>query len=182
MYTRSALLQAWLKRTRFATAHPDLRDYHALRYQALAAALGADLDQPPDLEASTPKPSPPAWLADALAHDTDRFAHRIGRDPLEIDRRSLHHLLMITRDAVLSTTSPFARYLEVPPTIAAFSRHYGARIGDSLTGFDTACREMMAELIGCIYGLSADRAVDDEQLREDGFDPDRRAPDPLDYW
>lgn len=43
-----ALIGAYLEKRHWANAHSDLRDYHARRYAALAAALGADLDHPPD--------------------------------------------------------------------------------------------------------------------------------------
>jgi hypothetical protein len=182
-HSRQSLVHAWLDRTRFEQAHPDLRDYHAAHYRALAAAFGVDLDLDlvPDRDDGQAAATP-AWLVAWLADHPDRHARAIGLSPLELDRRSLHGLLTTTRDFYLRTSSPFERYLETPATIVAFGRHYGERIGNPLEELRAAYFDLMCELVGCVYGVADDPIVSDDDLRAHGFDLDERAPEPLDYW
>jgi hypothetical protein len=180
-HTRRSLVHAWLERTAYERAHSDLRDYHAAHYRALAAAFGVDLDSVPDLDRGPPAATPD-WLVAWHAEHPDRLARATGRSALELDRRSLHGLLTTTRDFYVRTSSPFARYLETPATIVAFSQHYGERIGTPLQKLRAAYFDLMCELVGCVVGLGAERVVSDDELRRHGFDSAASAPDPLDYW
>ena len=66
------LLDAFLEKRRWSKAHPDLRDYHARRYAALAAALSADLDDPPERGAGA-ESSRPGWYPALAAERPDIF-------------------------------------------------------------------------------------------------------------
>lgn len=46
-YTRADLVAAYLDARRWHNAAPELRDWHAARYEAIADIFGAQLDKPP---------------------------------------------------------------------------------------------------------------------------------------
>lgn len=177
-YDRGDLLRAWLRMREYRDAHEDLSSYFEARYRAFAGAFGVDLDVKPD-----PWTSParfPRWLEDWLRENGPRYPWiRAGHWQPEHENRSLQRLF----DDVVSTLESRRGgvWLETPPGIGAFHERFGERLVRAEQEALRTRLEELRELIECIWGLEPSVTVSDEDLRQQGFDPDALAPDPWHY-
>ena len=170
----SDLIDSWIDARRYAAAHEDLRSYHDRRRRAFAAAFGANLEELP----AEPPPLP-TWLMEAFGHgdvDERRFDH------LQDWHRSVHGFVLDTETKYRYLGGPWAGVLEMPPELAAIAHRHHASLEEPLGEFRRRVRAMIEELLRALYPLAADRQVTGDELREHGFVPDARAPDPDDYW
>ncbi len=168
--TRDDLLSAWLEARRFENAHPDLRDFHARRLDAIQAAFDVDLARGTGGTAATP-----SWLSEA--------AREIAPSrPVEISRRHLKRLFDSATLGYLGTGSPFARYLEAPLAVAALHQRHRNSFHQASSAIHGAHRALLLDLLELIWGLDAEAQVERSAVVANGFDPDERAPEPEDYW
>jgi hypothetical protein len=168
--TRDDLLSAWLDARRFEKAHDDLRDFHERRLNAMQAAFGVDLARGTGGTIATP-----AWLVETLREIAP------GR-PIEIARHHLMRLFDLATEGYLMTGSPFAAYLEAPPTIAALHQRHRRSFDQASDAVRSAHRALLLDLLELLWGLDAETRVDRAAVIANGFDPDEREPEPEDYW
>lgn len=172
-YDFADLVDAWLAERRWAHAHPDLAEYHAGRYGALAAAFGEDLNSPP----KSPPPLPD-WM--------DRAELTRGGMPESMaDRWSddVHRFVLTTEEKNFRFMGgPFSGYLEAPPSLSLVRRRYGAGLTRCITDLHNETKRMLVELLAALYPHAAKRTVSEADVRAQGFDPSALAPDPDDYW
>jgi hypothetical protein len=164
----SALIEAWRDRRRWGEAHPDLSQHFDLRYRAFAAAFEVDLDECPAVA-----PQMPGWMETRLAR---------ARLPRDGDwHRSIHAFIQSAERDSRYLSGPFARYLEMPPAMAAVYDHFSASIAAPLTAAGVAISNMLAALFAVLYPEAANRVISIHDLVAHGFDPRAVAPDPGDY-
>lgn len=174
----SDLVDAWREKQSFSEAHEDLRDYHRRRYQAFAAAFGADLDRPLDS-----KPPMPAWMVEWHRGQPPRSVRPLdhpvwwGHWPEE-----LHRFAHRADERARELYGPFSGYLERPPALSALGARFGDGIADSLRVTRARIAELVFEVMAVLYPEAAGRTITVEDLRAGGFDPDSHRPDPMDYW
>jgi len=173
-FSFSDLVRAWRGWRRWGSAHPDLVEFHRQRYAAFAAAFGTDLEH-------VPKPAPPMpeWVVEralefrgdeGLRDEEDDWHVWVHRLALDVEKRSA------------SLHGPFSGYLEAPIAVIAASGRFGPRVNERVASLRSALDEMLFELLTVLFPEEARRSVSGDELRAHGFDPDRREPDPDDYW
>lgn len=170
-YTFHDLVAAWRSARWYSSAHEDLAEFHAARYSAMAAAFGGDLDKAPSDE-----PPMPEWMESFLEARADMPAWRKERWA-----RSVHPFVIRTEQKAARLFGPFSGFLEMDRVLQATMERYGPGIGKPLSAARSAWSRMITELLEALYPAAVGRSATDDQLRQHGFDPDTRQPDPDDY-
>jgi hypothetical protein len=161
----AAFVEAWRSMRRWRTAHPDLAAYWETRYRALAAAFGADLELCP----AVPPPAP-EWVTRRSWDEAGHGWHA-----------PVHRFVVIADERSRSLGSPFDGYIEMPQAIGAAWSRFAPAIDAAVQSLRVAVDTMLVELLAALYPDAAGRVVTADELRAHGFDPDARAPDPLDH-
>jgi hypothetical protein len=170
-YDLTALVETYLDARRHRRAHPDLRDYDARRFGAMAAAFGIPTEPAlaPDVAAATRARPPVSLLLD------DAALEEAWRD------EPLAGLFLHGVRAVEGITSPFACYLEAPNEVSDLCQRHGRLIAAAIGGARDSVARLLADIISRIWGVPQDRRINDDDLVHAGFDPRQHRPDPLDY-
>ena len=160
-YSLLDLVRAYLDLRRWRDAHEDLRTHYGARYRALARAFDVEVEQ---------------VLAQAA-------------DPRELDpeERHLerHALAAIAQDAVRQyeqTSTPFAGCLAAPRIVANVCGPHEKVLSALADATSEALVLLVRDVVAALVPDAAGASVDGARLRELGFDDERAAPDPLDYF
>jgi hypothetical protein len=149
------LVLALVDARRYQHAVPELQKHAFSRYNALTRAFGLEPDE-------LPGPS--------------------GRREDDPPRGELSELLAASLRAYERLHSPFADYLEAPPRILRLHRHHGPRLSAAYEDTRAALLDLLVDVVVLEHGLPPTATVDDDDLRDHGFDASQPAPDPDDYW
>lgn len=157
-FSRRDLIDAWLAARSASRAAPELRDWHARRYHALANAFGVVLERPGDGPATSA-----SWLA-----RSSEFGPAAAADPT--NRWALHDLFTRVGDALLTLRSPFADYLEAPAPVVTLLHRWSPSIDAAADDLRDRYVDLMEELLEAIWGVGPGRVVSAADLHRHGFD------------
>lgn len=168
------LVRAWRGWKRWGSAHPDLVDFHRSRYAAFSVAFGVDLDQAPKVG-----PPMPTWVVEQV------FRWR-GQDGLEREAEHWHHevhqFALRAEKQSRALHSPFSVYLEAPLAIIAAQQRFASDVDPRVVELRRALDAMVLDLVRALHPEAAGRQISADELRANGFDPNRREPDPDEFW
>jgi hypothetical protein len=103
-------------------------------------------------------------------------------DTAESGDRALETLAEAGIQASLGLHSPFSGFLEAPTSVIEFYHRYGPAIDDGIQQTAAAIRKLLEAVVSKLHGIPADRTVNDDDLRRNGFDPSTPWPEEFDYW
>ena len=147
---------------KYAEAAELLRDFYKQRAIAMCTAFG---------------------VKSAIRHIDPGFRMSVLRDipGLSDDDVTLIRVLGRFIDSVNSVKSPFSGFLAAPKIINDLCRRHSKHINEAVRLLSAANFNLLTDALCKAYHIDPKHTVTDDDLRDNGFDPDQPWPDPDDY-
>jgi hypothetical protein len=163
-----SLLDAYLAKDKYKSAHEDLRGYHEKRFQILQELFGCDLARLQVRPTSRPR--------NAKRKATDKFS--------DSDGGAIVHFMENCARLLNSSKSPFRQgiYLEgrPPQLVMDLSAKYAKKLDDLEGRIDLINREVLKDVLIFFFPGIENERVRASKVYEMGLP--REEPDPIDYF